>query len=614
MDKPIAAQERYLSAVAGLGEMVVSRQPEGPTLERLALLCGDGAEPGALPALGILCGTLGLEPPEALCAALWVYHEASPAPPLTAQDLLEHYRRLAGRAPGYAFKRLFASDGQRAALHPIAADFLLNRPPRLPDGVQILPPEAGSPPPGTSELFAELSRFLARCLDAPDAPPALIALSGEPGSGRGTLFSRLADEAGLGLMRVDLSKKPEKEDVLLAGAIHGCLLCLDNVSAERDILPFVGRTGIVLAALEPGEPPLGGTAYVTLARTMPELTPEERRGLFEELTAGLLPPGADASRVIAATRMNPGQLKGFAARLKAESMAADGTVPVQAFDRLLRDFHQPRIPGAARLDGHGSLDDLILPPEQLRQLRELCSFAASRVTVYKEWGLAEKFPWGRGLSALFYGAPGTGKTLAAALLAKETGLPLMQIDISQLFSKYIGETQKNIGKIFDQAGQSDCILFFDEADALFTRRGEASDAQDKYANAETAYLLQRMERYDGVCVLATNLLQNFDEAFRRRIGYMLHFPMPDEGMRERIWRGIFPAKAPVGDLDYALLARHLELSGASIKNCAVHAAYLAAVSQTGIGMKDILAGARNEYAKLGKTLNPQVFQLIREDA
>lgn len=194
----------------------------------------------------------------------------------------------------------------------------------------------------------------------------------------------------------------------------------------------------------------------------------------------------------------------------------------------------------------------MLPPEQKRQLESLCAFARGRETVWKRWGFARTIPGGQGLTALFYGASGTGKTLAASVVANELGLPLYRVDLSQLISKYIGETQKNIGRIFDAAESADCILFFDEADALFSRRTEAADAQDRYANAEIAYLLQRTEQYDGIILLATNLLQNFDEAFRRRIGFMIRFPTPDEAMREALWRGIFPEEAPLSDIDYPL--------------------------------------------------------------
>lgn len=149
----------------------------------------------------------------------------------------------------------------------------------------------------------------------------------------------------------------------------------------------------------------------------------------------------------------------------------------------------------------------------------------------EEWGFGNKFSYGNGMSVLFYGAPGTSKTMAAQVMANRLGLPLLRVDLSQVTSKYIGETQKNIGKIFNEADKCECILLFDEADAIFAKRSDVSDAQDKYSNAETAYLLQRIEQYAGVSILATNLLQNFDDAFRRRISYMVHFPMPDEKLR-----------------------------------------------------------------------------------
>lgn len=212
---------------------------------------------------------------------------------------------------------------------------------------------------------------------------------------------------------------------------------------------------------------------------------------------------------------------------------------------------------------------------------------------------------------LFYGAPGTGKTMAAQVLAAELGLPLYRVDLSQLISKYIGETQKNIGQIFDEAERSECILLFDEADAIFTRRSDVSDAQDRYSNAETAYLLQRIEQYGGVCILATNLLQNFDDAFRRRISYMVHFPLPDEGLRQELWESIFPEETPLGeDLDPALLARAFELSGASIKNAALHGALLAAAEGTEVQMRHLMGSIRNEYEKQGKNFSASQRELL----
>lgn len=194
--------------------------------------------------------------------------------------------------------------------------------------------------------------------------------------------------------------------------------------------------------------------------------------------------------------------------------------------------------------------------------------------------------------------------MAAQAVANKLGMPLFRVDISQLISKYIGETQKNIGHIFDEAQKSGCILLFDEADALFAKRSEVSDAQDRYSNAETAYLLQRIEQYDGVSILATNLLQNFDEAFRRRITYMLHFPVPDEALRLELWENILPSQALVAsDIDYLALAQAFELSGAGIKNAAFHAAGCAKAKDEPIGMQHLLDGILNEFQKTGKSFS-----------
>jgi SpoVK/Ycf46/Vps4 family AAA+-type ATPase len=258
-----------------------------------------------------------------------------------------------------------------------------------------------------------------------------------------------------------------------------------------------------------------------------------------------------------------------------------------------------------------TFEELKLPGTQYEQLRKISSMIAAREDVMNSWGFGNKFTYGNGMSVLFYGAPGTGKTMAAQVLANELGMPLYRVDLSQLISKYIGETQKNIGRIFDEAEKCDCILLFDEADAIFTKRSDVSDAQDRYSNAETAYLLQRIESYAGVSILATNLLQNFDEAFRRRISYMVHFPMPDVSLRKELWESIFPKETPLGwDVDALTLAQAFELSGASIKNAALHGALYAKADGTPVGMRHILDGIRNEYGKQGKSFSSAQKELL----
>lgn len=258
-----------------------------------------------------------------------------------------------------------------------------------------------------------------------------------------------------------------------------------------------------------------------------------------------------------------------------------------------------------------TFEELKLPAAQYEQLQKISKMIAVREEVLSGWGFEYKYTYGNGISVLFYGAPGTGKTMAAQVLANELGMPLYRVDLSQLISKYIGETQKNIGRIFDEAEKCDCILLFDEADAIFTKRSDVSDAQDRYSNAETAYLLQRIEQYAGVSILATNLLQNFDEAFRRRITYMVHFPMPDVKLRTELWETIFPEETPVSEeVDAHMLAQTFELSGASIKNAALHGALLARAGGSKVRMEHILDGIRNEYGKQGKSFNSSQKELL----
>lgn len=203
---------------------------------------------------------------------------------------------------------------------------------------------------------------------------------------------------------------------------------------------------------------------------------------------------------------------------------------------------------------------------------------------------------------LFTGPPGTGKTMSALVMAREMDAELYRIDLSRVVSKYIGETEKNLGEIFDQAKLSGAILFFDEADALFGKRSEVKDAHDKYANMETSYLLQKMEEYDGLTILATNFAQNLDDAFTRRIQFIIKYPFPDAVQREQLWRSSVPSQLPVIDIDYSFLAQTFELAGGPIKNIVLTAAYLAANEGTPLSMKQMIESVVQEYKKTGKLL------------
>ena len=231
-----------------------------------------------------------------------------------------------------------------------------------------------------------------------------------------------------------------------------------------------------------------------------------------------------------------------------------------------------------------------------------------RTQVHERWGFGDKLALGKGLAALFAGPSGTGKTMGAAIIAGELGLDLFKIDLATLVSKYIGETEKNLARIFAEAEHSNAILFFDEADALFGKRSEVKDAHDRYANLEVAYLLQRIEEYDGIVILATNLRKNLDEAFVRRMQFIIEFPFPNESDRRRIWEQIWPAATPrEPSLDLGFMARRCEIAGGNIRNIALQAAFLAAANGGRVTMEHLIHATRREYQKMGRVVSETEF-------
>jgi SpoVK/Ycf46/Vps4 family AAA+-type ATPase len=251
-------------------------------------------------------------------------------------------------------------------------------------------------------------------------------------------------------------------------------------------------------------------------------------------------------------------------------------------------------------------DDIVVPAEVSRQLREITAQVAHRHTVYQSWGFGKKLNRGRGISALFSGPSGTGKTMAAEVMAQHLKLDLYRIDLAGVVSKYIGQTEKNLRCVFDAAESSGAILFFDEADALFGKRSEVKDSHDRYANIEVNYLLQRMEDYRGLAILATNMKSFLDSAFLRRLRFIVDFPFPDSTQRMEIWRRVFPPAAAVSGLDCGTLAR-LEIAGGNIRNIAVNAAFLAADEGLPIGMEHVMRAARREYAKIDRIVMDAEF-------
>lgn len=261
---------------------------------------------------------------------------------------------------------------------------------------------------------------------------------------------------------------------------------------------------------------------------------------------------------------------------------------------------------AQRITPKATWKDIVLPDQQLNLLQRIVEQVAQRGTVYEKWGFRKRTSRGLGMSVLFAGESGTGKTMAAEILANHLRLNLYRIDLSAVVSKYIGETEKNLRKLFDAAEDGGAILFFDEADALFGKRSQVKDSHDRYANIEVNYLLQRIEAYQGLAILATNLKSSLDDAFMRRLRFVVTFPFPDKHHRQQIWQRIFPSETPIGDLDYRRLAK-FKLPGGSIYNIALNAAFLAAKAGTSVTMPDALRATRMEFYKQDRLVNERDF-------
>jgi hypothetical protein len=268
-------------------------------------------------------------------------------------------------------------------------------------------------------------------------------------------------------------------------------------------------------------------------------------------------------------------------------------------------------PSVRRVEAIYGWDDIVLPAPVVEQLRTISAHVVHSDQVLDDWGYRERMPYGHGVAALFTGSSGCGKTMAAQIVARDLGVQLLQVDLSKTVSKYIGETEKNLDAVFDAAEKSHAVLLFDEADALFGKRTEVRDAHDRYANVEVAYLLQRMEAYSGLALLTTNFRQNLDDAFTRRLRFIIEFPLPSTSDREKIWKLVFPDKAPkASDLDFSFLARRLELTGGNIQQIAIRAAFAAVEDGRIIAMTHVLAATRHELRRLGRHSEEKMLEAV----
>jgi ATP-dependent 26S proteasome regulatory subunit len=342
----------------------------------------------------------------------------------------------------------------------------------------------------------------------------------------------------------------------------------------------------------------------------------DRLLFWETALKGIASSNVDAAGLANKFRFTGGQIRDAA--LTAQNLARRRDPQnvsinmVDLFEACRLQSNRKLATLATRIKPHYKWSDIVLPADKLRQLQEICNAVEYRSMVYEEWGFDDKLSLGKGLSLLFAGPSGTGKTMAAEILAGQLGLDLYKIDLSTVISKYIGETEKNLARIFAEAATSNAVLFFDEADALFGKRSEVRDSHDRYANIEINYLLQRMEEYEGTVILATNLRKNMDDAFVRRIQFTIEFPFPALDQRLAIWQQVWPENMPRQSLDLDFMARRFELTGGNIRNIALSAAFLGAEDAGCVRMKHLIRATWQEFQKMGKVIMEGEFGEYRD--
>jgi AAA+ superfamily predicted ATPase len=490
--------------------------------------------------------------------------------------------------------------------------------------------------PLNAEMKQALSTLVVRARET--RQPLRLYFQGPRHAGTRQTAEALAAEVDMPLLGVDLARAlaaptdfEQMLRVLFREAwFQDAILFLEGVDALRvgdqamryqrllDALAEDGGIAIV-SGVEPWVPsahaPLG---MLGVPFPMPELAQRRTCWQMHLATLGVTLDDDDLEALASRFRLTPGQIAEATAGASSQALwrvaghVPEALSPDSPWPVSLRDLFSA---GRAQ-SGHdlatlahkvtpvSTWSDIVLPDDALAQLREICQRVIHQHRVLGAWGFDRKLSQGKGVNVLFAGPSGTGKTMAAEIIANELGLDLYKIDLSGVVSKYIGETEKNLDRIFRAAENANAILFFDEADALFGKRSDVHDSHDRYANIEISYLLQKMEAYDGIAILATNLRQNLDDAFMRRLAFTVHFPFPDEANRRRVWAGIWPVETPLAaDVDLDALARQFKVSGGNIKNIALAAAFLAAEDGGRVTMAHLLQATRREYQKLGKVLS-----------
>ncbi len=474
-----------------------------------------------------------------------------------------------------------------------------------------------------TEATAHAALQIGAQLKAPAPARLLFYLFGEAEVGKTFLLSDLSRTLSCRFLPLDLSQLLTAAPSVQAQAIRTyatqCRLdhaipCLDRLVDTPGMLPLVKELIrwlqphfsciVVLGLAAFSFESIPGLRLQTMELKRPSEVARLKLWDFALAERSLVLRDVSTEELAGRFRLTPGEIFRLVARLE-DHYDTGGPSTLRQISEALQESAQRRLGSIAmRMTAAFTWEDVALPKTAEDSLRAAVSRMKHQYQVNMNWGFGRKLPYGRGVSILLYGPPGTGKTMTAQVLANALETDLFRIDLSQIVDKYIGETEKKLSKLFDVAESSNCILFFDEADALFSKRTDVKDAKDKYANVETSYLLQRIEQYNGLSLLATNHPQNFDEAFRRRMTYCVSIPLPQKETRQKIWEAVFPAETPTKpNLPFEELAERFELSGSSIKSAAITAAYMAADKDSMVDRRALLEAIREENAKYGRLLD-----------
>ena len=598
------------------------------------------------PALEHLCITLGLSSFERhilfLCVAPallpnWstLRAQAPSDPPMTqptfglAQHLFPdvHWSAFTPQAPLRRWHLIHLGNDDLPTRSPLQLDeailhYLLGEPyddPHLKGLLRPLTIGQIALPPSYEQLVEQLVKTWST-FDSTQ-PPSLLQLCHPDANLRATIATHICQQLGLSLFALDAAALPtnlddlnhlrhrwERQAQLVPSAL---VLISDHLNLSEP-----GRAMAVAQWCDHLQTPLllssdhrqQLSTRASLSFEISALTASEQRHLWQtHLDDASIELNGHLDQLVCQFNLSPTAIQTTCQQFKAQSHAPQHSTPhiPHPLWTLCRHQARPQLDELSqRIKSTATWDDLVLPEQQCQLLQELAIHLRQRVQVYQHWGFGKQGDRGLGISALFHGESGTGKTMAAEVLAHEFHLDLYRIDLSAVVSKYIGETEKNLRQIFDAAEAGGAILLFDEADALFGKRTEVKDSHDRHANIEVSYLLQRMETYRGVSILTSNYKSALDKAFLRRLRFVVAFPFPKAKARADIWQRIFPLQTPTKDLDFQKLGQ-LQVAGGNIRNIALNAAFLAADAHSPVGMEHLFEATQREYLKLERLLTDE---------